>query len=281
MSNAPLPVVNTSLLMPPYDKLVAPQHVEYCPNRGVAAVWFVRESATQLAEREWLADRPSGVELIVVLPPAAQIRSALPLLRDLNDLRPRGILPHGQIGSAEPIRLLLANGPRDLAGAIVAHLTRESILRNQRIRGIVSKVFELAPTVPSVSTLARKLYTSRRTLGRHFEAEGLPVPSHWLQFARLMYVSVMIQEKRDMPIFKAAIHVGYPDGFTMSNQMKRLIGCRPSDVRDNLGYEWIIEEWVRRERQAGRLSGPWYPPHVDVAGWLRRNPTRNETSHGD
>lgn len=275
MSNSHLPVVNTSLLLPPYDTLVAPQQVEYCPNRGVAAVWFVRESATQLAERAWLADRPTGVELVVVLPPPAQIKQALPLLRDLNDLRPRGILPHGQITNPEPIRLLLSNGPRDLAAVVVAHLTRDAILRNQRIRGLVMKVFEFAPTVPSVSRLARKLYTSRRTLGRVFEAEGLPVPSHWLQFARLMYVSMMIQEKRDMPIFKAAIHVGYPDGFTMSNQMKRLIGCRPSDVRENLGYEWIIEEWVRRERAAGRLKPEWGKSEVDLTRWLSRNPTRN------
>lgn len=281
MSDSQHPVVNTSLLLPPYDRLVAPQQVQYCPNRGVAAVWFVRESATQLAEREWLAERPSGVELVVVLPPAAQIRAALPLLRDLNDLRPRGILPHAPINSAEPIRLLLANGPRDLAGVAIAHLTRAGILRNQRIRALVAKVFELAPSVPSVSQLARKLYASRRTLGRHFEAEGLPVPSHLLQFARLLHVAVIIQQKQELPIFKAAIQVGYPDGFTMSNQMKRLIGCRPTDVRDNLGYEWIIEEWVRRERVEGRLSGPWYPPHVDMAGWLRRNPSRNQASHGD
>jgi len=273
MSDSPIPVVNTSLLLPPYDRLVPPNQVEYCPNRGVAAVWFVRESATQIAEREWLAVRPSGVELVVVLPPAAQIRSALPLLRDLNDLRPRGILPYAHINSAEPIRLLLSNSPRDLSAVVVAHLTREGILRNQRIRALVTKMFELAPTVPSISRLARRLYTSRRTLGRYFEAEGLPVPSHWLQFARLMCVSVMIQEKQDMPIFKAAIHVGYPDGFTMSNQMKRLIGCRPTEVRENLGHEWIIEEWVRRERQEGRLWPEWEERPMDIDRWLKANPT--------
>ncbi len=275
MSDSPVPVLTASLFLPPYETFVSPSQVQYCPNRGVAAVWFVRESATQHAERSWLAERPSGVELVVVLPPPGEIRNALPLLRDLNDLRPRGVLPNGPHAGPEPVRLLLSSTPRDLAAVVTSHLARSRILRNQRMRALVTRIFELAPVVPSVSRLARKLYTSRRTLGRFFEAEGLPVPSHWLQFARLLHVSAIIQEKQHLPIFRAATHVGYPDGFTMSNQMKRLIGCRPSDVRDHLGYEWIIEEWVRRECRAGRLHmpGPIYED-ADLGVWLRKNPLR-------
>ena len=276
MSNSPIIPQNTSLLLPPYEQLVPPSEVNYCENRGVAAVWFVRDGAEQYEEREWLAERPNGVELVVVLPPAGQIRNALPLLREVDELRPRGILPHGAIRTPEPIRLLLSSSPRDLSSVVVNHLTRQGILRDAGVRSLVGRVFELAPTVPSISQLSRKLYKSRRTLGRIFESAGLPVPSHWLQFARLLHVSVMIQEKRDIPIFRAATHVGYPDGFTMSNQMKRLIGCRPTDVREHLGYEWIIEEWVSRERAEGRLTaGPeFWQVSDDVNLWLKRCPSK-------
>ena len=47
---------------------------------------------------------------------------------------------------------------------------------------------------------------------------------------------------------RIAAQYRYPDGFTMSNQMKRLVGWRPSDVRQYLGYEWFIEEWLKQER---------------------------------
>jgi hypothetical protein len=78
-----------------------------------------------------------------------------------------------------------------------------------------------------------------------------------------------------VPIFKAAIQVGYPDGFTMSNQMKRLIGCRPSEVRENLGISWILEEWVTREVEAGRLRWPIQRKRPDnVEAWLERAPVR-------
>ena len=52
MSNSPVVPPNTSLMLPPYDELVPPTQVQYCPNRGVAAVWFVREGRG----RFWVAD---------------------------------------------------------------------------------------------------------------------------------------------------------------------------------------------------------------------------------
>jgi hypothetical protein len=30
--------------------------------------------------------------------------------------------------------------------------------------------------------------------------------------------------------------------------MKRLTGFRPTDVRQRLGWEWVVEAWLRRER---------------------------------
>jgi transcriptional regulator GlxA family with amidase domain len=90
------------------------------------------------------------------------------------------------------------------------------------------------------------MYISRRTLGRHFALSGLPVPSHWLQFARLLHVSIQLQNETGAA-FRIATRAGYPDGFTMSNQMKRMIGYRPTEVRNWLGWEWLLEAWLRRE----------------------------------
>jgi hypothetical protein len=85
----------------------------------------------------------------------------------------------------------------------------------------------------------------------------------------------LIQEHQNLPIFRAATQVGYPDGFTMSNQMKRLIGCRPSDVRENLGLTWILEEWIRRERVAGRMKWPGMAVRdTDVNAWLAMCPVQ-------
>jgi AraC-like DNA-binding protein len=264
---------NTRLLFPPYDRFIDPAEVTHCPDRGVAAVWFVRNAAAQEKERGWLENRPAGVELVMVLPAPSAIRSVLPLLTDVGRLHPRGILPDGELANAESLRRLLGTAPNDLVATVVAHLTRSGVLREHNIRLLVGKIFEHAADISSISRLARKLYTSRRTLGRYFESQGLPVPSHWLQFARLLHASVLIQEHQELPIFKVALRLGYPDGFTMSNQMKRMIGCRPSEVRENLGYEWIVEEWLKREHSAGRLHAQWPGIYADdVKNWLALRP---------
>jgi AraC-like DNA-binding protein len=243
------PVSDLAVFNPPYASL-APCTPEsaYDISRGHALVWHLREAATQRSEYQWLAARPNRVPLFVVLPPADAIEPILPIIPHLKDLNARGVLPNGPLHSIEPLRMLLRHAPRDLPSVMVSYFTRRGLLTDTKTRGLVMKIFELAPTVTSISALSKRLYTSRRTLGRFFEDRGLPVPSHWLQFARLLYVATKLQANEDVPVFRIATQFGYPDGFTMSNQMKRLVGCRPTEVRENLGYEWFVEEWLEMER---------------------------------
>ena len=110
----------------------------------------------------------------------------------------------------------------------------------------VAAIFDRAAHVGSVEQLSQTLFQSRRTLGRFFKDRNLPVPSHWLQFARLLHVSVQLQNTTTS-IGRVAGRFGFPDGFTMSNSMKRLIGYRPSFVREHLGWEWLLAAWLRSE----------------------------------
>lgn len=239
---------DVSLFAPPYQSLAPCTHeLPHACRRGHALVWYLHDAARQHAEYEWLRARPARLPLFVVLPPANAIEPILPIVPLLGELHARGVLPNGPLASVEPVRMLLRSAPRDLPGALVSYLTRRGTLRDSRTRSLVARIFELAATVPSIAGLSRRLYTSRRTLGRFFEAQELPVPSHWLQFARLLHVAIRLQANENVPVFRVATQFGYPDGFTMSNQMKRLVGCRPTEVRENLGYEWFVEDWLALE----------------------------------
>ncbi len=245
-------LASVSLFAPPYQNLTPCEAtLPFEQARGQALVWYLHDAAEQRAEYDWLLQRGARVPLFVVLPPATAIAPILSIIPQLNRLHARGVLPNGPLDSVEPLRALLQSAPRDLPAAIVAYLTRRGTLRDPRARSLAGKIFEMAPTVPSISGLARRLYTSRRTLGRFFEAQHLPVPSHWLQFARLLYVAARLQAHPHVPVFRVALQLGYPDGFTMSNQMRRLVGCRPTEVRENLGFEWFVEDWLERERVIG------------------------------
>ncbi|NJD08927.1 MAG: helix-turn-helix domain-containing protein [Gemmatimonadetes bacterium] len=234
---------------PPYEHLV-PQVLgslgALTDWRGSALVWRLVDAAAQWPEYAWLASRPAGLPLIVLLPHPDDIDRTVPLLRRVRELRPRAVVPGAVLGTPEHLRALLAAPPRSVAGAVTEFLRHRGVLRSDAARREVHRVMELAPEVVSISQLARRLYTSRRTLGRHFSEWGLPVPSHWLQFGRLLHVCMHLHAE-STAVFRLAARARYPDGFTLSNQMKRLIGYRPSEVRRLLGWEWIVEAWLEKE----------------------------------
>ena len=93
-------------------------------------------------------------------------------------------------------------------------------------------------------------------------------------------------QNSDETLFSIGYELGYPDGFSLSNQMNRLLGVRPSDARRYLGWEWILEAWLRREAATGGL-GPayttrmlrtpawvWPAPAPSVAGAKQRSRRR-------
>lgn len=253
---APASATRLALFAPPYDQFL-PLDLNWraheLPPRGLAIIWWLVDGQDQQDQFKWLANRPYGVPLFVVLPPASELARAMPLLRFVNALVPRAVLPTGSIIAPRYIKQILAMPPRNFAHAVGAYLELRGLLRTPKIRNEVEQIFRLVPSVSSISALARRMSTSRRTLGRHFAAAGLPVPSHWLQFARLLYASIHLQAER-ATVFRIASRVGYPDGFTMSNQMKRLIGCRPTEVREALGWEWVVESWIRHEATSGGID---------------------------
>ncbi len=120
-------------------------------------------------------------------------------------------------------------------------------------RRLLRKTLELSGELRTVSGLSRGLYMSRRALGRRFMSRGLPVPSHWLHFGRVLRASIRMQDP-SANLFAIGRDLGYPDGFALSNQMKRLTGLRPSIMRECFGWEWIVESWLHREAVSGSLS---------------------------
>lgn len=213
---------------------------------GAAVAWFMAPTAEVYGELEWIRSRPLSVPFFLVLPEPEDIRPLAGILRHIPPLRPKGVLPSAGSGTLSALQTLLAAPPNALADAVSDHLIDLGIVRDGETRARIETIFATAPHVSSIEKLAHQMCQSRRTLGRFFNARGLPVPSHWLQMARLLHVAIQLQNTRTN-INRVSTRFGYPDGFTMSNSMKRLTGFRPTFVRDHLGWEWIIQAWLRRE----------------------------------
>ena len=246
-----------SRLAPPYGSLeplsLSDDYLLHDPGPGSGVVW-------QLAFGSWsqafdvIRRRPPGMALIVVLPPKVDVESTPHLLRVVEAGRPHSILPFHPEPHLDDLTITLRREPEDLAVELMDYLLWRGMTVDMDARRLIRRTVELSRELRTVTALARSLYLSRRALGRRFLTRGLPVPSHWLHFGRILRAALRLQNT-DETLASAAYHFGYPDAFAFSNQMYRLTRIRPSDARHFLGWEWIVEAWLRTEGRTGGLSG--------------------------
>jgi AraC-like DNA-binding protein len=242
---------------PPYRRIEVLDHPYQIPrsplpNRGSVLLWNLKPGEIPSGSRS-VRTRPPGVALFIVLPPTSELGNREALLRLMELCRPHSVLPHVDEIDPEELVSVLRRFPSQFAVEVTEYLTWRGIEVDLDTRRLLRKTLELSGELRTVSGLARALYMSRRALGRRFMTRGLPVPSHWLHFGRILRGSIRLQDPR-ANLFSVGCELGYPDGFAFSNQMNRLTGLRPSIMRECFGWEWIVESWLFKEAESGSLS---------------------------
>ena len=248
----PAPDLHAFSLLPPPYREYRPYHpdegsgIDSSELRGVALIWSMGQGRLQ-RDIKVAANRPGGVPLVLVLPEPARLRQIdNQVLKAVEATRPHSVLPYRSVPDPEQVTALLRREPDQLPDEFVDFLVWRGLYLDRETRRIVKRTVELALRVSTLEALSRSVHLSRRALGRRFHKLGLPVPSHWLQMARLLWVCIRLQSCKE-PVSRLARSLGYPDGFTLSNQMERVIGVRPSLAREWLGWEWLVEEWLQNE----------------------------------
>ncbi len=252
-----MPTAALSILTHPYLELVPlergrAQMKTAARTPGSTLVWCMPAERYR-SQSDAVEARPGGLSLIVVLPPADRLGEDPGLLHAAQRCRPHGILPFHDPPHPRDLAEVLRRPPLDLAVEVTDYLMWRGLLMDRETTHLVRRIIELSGELRTITALARGLYISRRALGRRLMTRGLPVPSHWLQMGRILRLVSTLQNS-DASVFTAACDAGYPDGFSLSNQMHRLLGYRPSQVREHLGWEWVVEAWLRREAERGGLA---------------------------
>jgi AraC-like DNA-binding protein len=242
---------------PPYRRLEVLRHPQQLPRssspkRGAALLWNIKLGELISGIRS-VRLRPPGVALFIILPPTAELGDKEVLLQLMASCRPHSVLPHVEEIDTDELVAILRRFPNQFDLEVTEYLVWRGIDVDLDTRRLLRKTLELSGELRTVSGLARALYMSRRALGRRFMTRGLPVPSHWLHFGRVLRGSIQLQGHRSN-LFRIGSELGYPDGFAFSNQLKRLTGLRPSLMKECFGWEWIVESWLFREAEEGNLS---------------------------
>ena len=251
-----LPIAPLTLLVHPYQGLRPVQgglKQVRAEGRGPgsALVWQLADGIHE-QHIPVVRDRPGGLALIVVLPPAPKLGTEPAIMRVVEASRPQAILPHHD-NALDDLAQVLSRPPEDLAAEVTEYVAWRGISLDRETARLLRKTIALSADLRSISALSRGLYLSRRALGRRLLTRGLPVPSHWLQLGRLLRVTIRLQNSQES-ILSIGYEVGYADAFSLSNQMYRLTGFRPSEAREYLGWEWLLEAWLRTEAAQGGLS---------------------------
>jgi len=250
---------------------------------GSALVWSMGTGDRSVGRV--ILGRPGGLSLLVILPPEAELMSSPGLSLELHQLRAHGILPFHSSPSASDLAQVLRRPPIDLAADVTDYLRWRGLSVDRDTVHLLRRVLDLSADLRCISSVSRSMYMSRRALGRRLTTRGLPVPSHWLQMGRLLRVAVRLQNT-DATVSSVAFEHGYPDGFALSNQMERFTGYRPVEVRRRLGWEWLVESWLRQEAERGGLTTPIARPaegdeHPQAISMSRPSrATRTSARHG-
>jgi AraC-like DNA-binding protein len=257
----PVPLV-VFCLPPPYDRFQAVRDpaaltADDLPEASLLALGVTapREEWAAVAELvPWLRARCPSAPLVLRVR-RRPIAEDLDWARRAGALRVRAVLFEGEPPRPRLQRALTeAVGlPEDLGEWL---LLREPSLAPAVVH-LVRDIVRLAPTYQDVGLLLARLGRAERTVRTWFQHAGIPGPGKWLALAHAIYAALRLQRDRRDPLLTVAVESGYSDHSSLSRQSLRLFGVRPGAIRDTLGWEWLLERWLRRvsgEAGSGRFA---------------------------
>ncbi len=190
-----------------------------------------------------LRHRLPGVPVVLSLGP--EITDGLFLAAQAARASVRAVVAgNAPLGEAlrRPLTSLETIGPD-----VAEWLTLFGLRLSPTLNHLIAQIFADAPRFTEIGALLQQVGAAESSTRFRFRKKGLPAPSRWLQAARALHAAVRIQVEPEKSILSHACALGYADHSALCHQMKRVFRTTPASVRETLGWEWLLERWVREE----------------------------------
>jgi AraC-like DNA-binding protein len=165
-------------------------------------------------------------------------------VRRAGGLQVRAVLFDG-----EPLRARLQRNltdPTDLPEQLEQWLAIRLPTLPPAVVQLIGDIFRLAPLHHELGELLARLGRAERTMRTWFLQAGVPGPGKWLGAGHAVRAALRLQADPSMPLLTVAVEGGYSDHSSLSRQTLRLFGVRPGAIRPTLGWEWLLDRWLRR-----------------------------------
>jgi AraC-like DNA-binding protein len=145
--------------------------------------------------------------------------------------------------------------PVDLASDVVEWLGLQGIRLSPTLKHLIEGIVSLAPGYPAVAPLLTRIGTSESSARFRLQKKRLPPPGRWLQAARALHAALHLQSRPDRPLLPLALALGYADHSALSHLLGRAFAVRPAEIRERLGWEWLLDRWLRSRTREGAVAG--------------------------
>jgi AraC-like DNA-binding protein len=143
----------------------------------------------------------------------------------------------------------------ELASRLCDWLQHTSIVTCPEVLAFIRAVTEAACERRSVEDAARVVRQEPRRVRARCARLGLPSPVRWRTLARLLHDLATIQRSPHLSCARHAYELGYGDQQAMCHIFRARLGCTPSEVKELLGWEWIVCRWLAIHRFVANRRG--------------------------
>jgi AraC-like DNA-binding protein len=257
----PPPLSALALAAPPYTHPIPLTREARLP-RAAVLVLDVRgpdDAEPRLAQAVMAArTRFPSAPVVVRVAPASPV--ALRVAQSASRLRVRAVL-----GTDEPLapalRSLLAHPPA-LGDDVVEWMGVRGDPLSPSAATLVRHLVDTSAGCARVADALARAGQSDRTARHCMRMRALPPPSAWHQAARALHAVMRIQAEPHARVLQVAAEYGYSDHSGLSRQLARTFGVGVSAVRGTVGWEWLLDRWLRiraRRRPSRDASGKIHP----------------------